>query len=90
MSREDLAVILFDYAKYKGLSIETRDDMSKFKDSSSVSDGAKEALAWAVGEGFIQGVVTKKGEILLDAGGSATRAQVATIFRRFCEKEGLL
>ncbi len=39
----------------------------------------------AVGAGIISGTVDADGNIVLDPQGSATRAQVAAMFQRFCE-----
>ena len=55
--------------------------LSSFKDSASVSSYAVEALRWAVGEGLISGTDTG----MLAPQSNATRAQVATILKRFVE-----
>jgi hypothetical protein len=39
-------------------------------------------MEWAIGEGLINGMSETK----LDPAGSATRAQAAAIFMRFCER----
>ena len=48
------------------------------------SQYAYEALRWATAEGLIGGSA-ENGRLLLDPGGSATRAQVATILMRFVQ-----
>ena len=58
-------------------------DLTVFTDGASVSDWAAEAVAWAVGEGILTG---KSGNTL-DPQGTATRAEVATILMRFCQKD---
>ena len=58
-----------------------RGDLSAFPDANKISAYAKEAIAWAVGEGLING---SDGKLLPQ--GNATRAQVATILMRFIEK----
>ena len=56
-------------------------DLSAFADGGSVSDYAKEAMAWANAAGLINGM----DESVLAPGGSATRAQVAAILTRFLQ-----
>ena len=60
-------------------------DLNAFPDVAGVSGYAQEALAWAVGTGIISGTTDESGAAILDAQGSATRAQVAAMFMRFCE-----
>ena len=81
ITREQMAAILFRYANTKGFDTSKRGDLSKFPDASKVSDWAKDAIAWAVGEGIIGG---SDGKLLPQ--GNATRAQVSTILMRFIEK----
>ncbi len=78
--------MLYNYAQHKGYDTTAQGDVSSFGDADGVSDYAKDALAWAVGVGLINGTTDKDGNIVLDAQGSATRAQVAAIMERFCEK----
>ncbi|MBR6014490.1 MAG: S-layer homology domain-containing protein, partial [Firmicutes bacterium] len=85
ISREQLAMMFFNYAKFKGYDVTTRADLSKFSDTSSVSDYAKEAMSWAVGTGLFNGVAGKDGSVTLAAQGSTTRGMVAAIAERFCE-----
>lgn len=81
ISREQMAAILYRYAAFKGYDMTKTADLSKFTDSDKISDWAKFALSWANAEGLING----KGNGILDPLGKATRAEVATILRNFCE-----
>lgn len=81
ISREQLAAILYRYAGKKGMDVTIRGDMSGFADEGAVSDYAREAVAWAVGVGLISGM----GDGTISPGGSASRAQVATILMRYCQ-----
>ena len=82
ITREQLAAILFRYAKYKGYDVwYAQAELGGFTDATSVSGYAAEAMEWAVGEGLITGA----NEALMP-GGSATRAQVAAILSRFLSK----
>lgn len=81
ITREQLASILCRYAQHKGFDVSGRGDLSAFQDAGKISDYAKEAVAWAVQEGLLNGV---REDTIAPAGG-ATRAQVAAILMRFCE-----
>lgn len=82
VTREQMASILYRYARYKGYDLSAQADLSKFPDSNKVSDYAVTALAWANAEGLISGTITG-GTTILDPRGNATRAQVASIFMRY-------
>lgn len=82
ITREQLAVILHNYAAGKGYKIGTAGDLSVFSDAGSIHKWGKEAMAWASGEGLINGT----GNSLLDPSGTAERSQVAAILQRFVEK----
>ena len=81
ITREQLATILYRYAKQKGYDVSKSAALTGFSDADKVSGYASEAMQWAVAEGLLQGSNGK-----LDPQGSATRAQVATILMRFMEK----
>ena len=80
ITREQLATILYRYAKQKGYDVSKSAALTAFSDADKVSGYAAEAMQWAVAEGLLQGSNGK-----LDPQGSATRAQVATILMRFME-----
>lgn len=79
VTREQLATFLLRYAKYMGYDVTAEGSLEGFPDGSKVSSFAKEAMAWAVGAGLIQG----RANGTLDPKGSATRAEVAAILTRF-------
>ena len=81
ITREQLATILYRYAKQKGYDVSKSAALTGFSDADKVSGYAAEAMQWAVAEGLLQGSNGK-----LNPRGSATRAQVATILMRFMEK----
>lgn len=80
ITREQMAAILCRYAQYKGVDVSRRADLTRFPDSAKVSPYAVESMGWAVETGLITGM-----DGLLAPGGSATRAQIATILMRLCE-----
>lgn len=78
VTREQIAAILYRYMQYLGMDVSARDDLSRFGDGAKTSDWANEAMQWAVGAGIING----KSDTVLDPGGDATRAEVATMLQR--------
>lgn len=86
VTREQMATILYRYAKLCGFETEyDADALASFPDKDSVSAYAAEPLAWAVSNGIITG--TKVGsKTLLDPRGFATRAQLAVILTRYIDK----
>ena len=78
--------MLYRYAQHKGLvRAAAYADRSGFADAASVSAYAGEAMQWAVANGILTGMDGK-----LCPQGNATRAQVAQILYRLCEKWDLL
>ncbi len=84
VTREQTAVILFNYAQSKGYDVSARADLSAFPDAGSVSDWAQSALAWANASGLISGAV-RGTQTILNPQGSASRAQVAMILMGYVE-----
>ncbi len=81
ITREQLAVILYNYAKYKGYDVTATAALTAFNDTASISSWARAAMAWANAEGLINGISNTS----LSPKGNATRAQVATILMRFIQ-----
>lgn len=80
VTREQLATMLYRYAAVQdGANPSAAGDLSAFSDSGKISSWAGDAMSWAVGKGIITG---KSGGIL-DPGGNASRAEVATMIGRF-------
>lgn len=83
ITREQLAAILYRYtAKYAPDATGNAASLADYPDAGSVSAYARDAMAWAVGNGLIGGLPHGKTDYL-EPGGSATRAQVATILMRY-------
>ena len=82
ITREQLAAILYRYAQYLGLEVSQTADLTGYGDAADISEWAQQAFAWAVREGLISGM----DDGTLAPQGTATRAQVATILMRLCEK----
>ena len=81
ITREQLAVILYRYSKYKDYSVTATAALGAYTDQTAVSEWAAPAVKWAVAQGLIKGVT----DSTLDPSGSATRAQVAIILMRYVQ-----
>lgn len=79
ITREQMAAMLYRYAKYKNYDTKFTSYISSFTDGNKVSAYALDAMGWANDKGLITGVKVD----VLDPQGSATRAQAGTIFARF-------
>ena len=81
ITREQFAAILWRYAKYKGfdVSIGESTNILSYADFGEIGEYAIPALQWACGEGIISG----RGEGVLDPRGTATRAEAAAMLQRF-------
>ena len=84
VTREQMAVILHKYAQYKDMDVSVGENTNilSYTDVDELSEWAIAAMQWACGEGLISG----KGNGILDPVGGATRAEVAQILMVFCEK----
>ena len=79
ITREQMAAILRNYAEYKGIDVTASGDLANYSDAASVSDWAKESVAWAVDQGLISGMTVNT----LQPQGLSTRAQVAAVLQRY-------
>ncbi len=82
ITREQMATILWRYAKYKDIDVSVGENTNilSYNDAFEISEYAISAMQWACGEGIIQGY---NGNLM--PGDKTQRCQVAAIFRRFCE-----
>lgn len=78
LTREQLAVILWKYSKYKGKDKDVTADFTKFSDSSKISDYARKGMNWALGVGVMHG---SNGKLLPQ--GTATRAEAAAMLSNY-------
>lgn len=81
VTREQLAAILYRYARYKGYDVSVGEDTNilSYEDALTVSDWAVSAMQWACGSGVINGT----SESTLSPRDTATRAQIAAMIMRF-------
>ncbi len=81
ITREQLASILWRYARYKkwDVSVGENTNILSYLDFPQISEYAIPALQWAAGAQIMSG----KGDGILDPKGNATRAETATMLERF-------
>ena len=76
VTREQMVTLFW---RYNGKPAAENSDLSEFTDAGKISDWAKDALAWAVSVGVING----KGDGVLDPNGVSTRTEVAQIVMNY-------
>ena len=82
VTREQLAVLLYRYARYRGGETPTEGmAIGNYADGAAVSPWARDAVRWALGRGILNG----KGGGVLDPQGKASRAETAAMFQRFLQ-----
>ena len=80
ITREQLAAILYRYAKYQDKDVTASASLDSFSDSASVSSYAVNAMQWTVANDIVNGSNGK-----LNLKNNATRAEAAAILMRYCE-----
>lgn len=83
MTREELATMIYRYAKGKGIDVSEKVELERFPDYQSVTGFAEEAVEWAVAKGIITG---DQGRIQPQKG--ASRADTATMIMRYVKMYG--
>lgn len=78
ITREQLVLMMYRYANYKGLNTSETTSLSKYPDAAKVSGFAKEAMNWAVAKGLVTGDQGK-----INPQGTASRADASTILMRY-------
>lgn len=82
LTREQMALILYRYAEYKGYDVSQGGMAAReFADSDKISDWAGQAVTWAVNAGLLSGRSGNQ----LDPSGTATRAEVAQVLTSFMQ-----
>ena len=82
VTREQLAVFLYNYAKAQGMDLNAGSKLGGYTDANDISAWAVTAMDWATGQGLISGKTGNR----LDPSGTTSRAEVATILVRFLSK----
>lgn len=84
ITREEIATMLYRYAKYSGENVSNIASLESFPDKSKVSGFAKVPMEWCVAEGIISGDGIT-GELIPQ--GDTARAVCATIISRYTSGE---
>ena len=79
ITREQLVTLLYRYAQATGRDTTARANLDDFGDVDRISGFARDAMAWAVAEGIVQG----GSNAMILPGDEASRAQIAAIIQRF-------
>ncbi len=82
ITREQMATILYNYAKYKEYDVSEQAVLDQYLDDHEISRYAMDPMQWANASGMINGVT----ETTLVPKGGAIRCQAAMILMKFCQK----
>ena len=81
LTREQLALVLYQYANYAGLDTSRTQSLIGFSDGVNASSWAREGLGWAVANGLLSGY----SDSTLRPGNGISRAELAVVLRTFCQ-----
>ena len=79
VTREQMCVMLVNYAKFKGITLKTVEAKENFADNGKISSWAKDAVYICQQSDIVNG----KGAGLFDPKGTGTRAEASVIFTKF-------
>lgn len=82
ITREQIAVMMYRYARYQGYDISETVSLDQFEDRELISTYAEEALSWVIASGMMTG----KSDTELDPLSNSARCECAAIIMRFMEK----
>ncbi|MBB3067854.1 hypothetical protein FHS14_000830 [Paenibacillus baekrokdamisoli] len=79
ITREQLAQMIFNYAKANKLNVNVNQSLVAFTDANKISTWAVDAMKWSVSNHLLSG----EGNGILDPTGAVSRAEAAAIINRF-------
>ncbi len=82
ITREQMAVMLYRYSQFNGQDVSMKSDLAEYVDTSEISGWAMDAMKWANAKGLITG----RGASILAPGDIATRAEIATVIKRYLDE----
>ena len=83
---EQLAVMFYRYAQYKGYDISIKGSQDELKDMDSTMDDAGKAVLWAVSNGLIR----EEADVLSALQDPVSRAEIAAMLHRFIDRYKLV
>ena len=82
LTRQQLVAMLYRYAQMRGCDLTASGELGNYNDARNVSSYARQAMAWAVGNGIVTGTA----DLRLNPQGTAARSHFAAMMFRFCVK----
>ncbi len=82
LTREQMATVLYRYSQFKGYDVSAKSNLAGYNDISEISDWALDAMRWANSNGLIVG----RSPSILAPKGTATRAEIATVIKRYLQR----
>ena len=83
---EQLVVMFYRYAQYKGYDISIKGSQDELKDMDSTMDDAGKAVLWAISNGLIR----EEADVLSALQDPVSRAEIAAMLHRFIDKYKLV
>lgn len=87
ITREQMATMMYRYAKYKQLDTTKSNELDSFPDGKNVQEFAVDGMKWCTAEGIITGKVQEGKPNTLEPQGKTSRAECATIISRYTNLE---
>jgi len=82
ITRQEVAIMLANYAKYKGYDITSDKDLSSFKDNNKIASWAIESVRWAVENKVISGA---ENGTKINPLNNATRGEAITMIKNYID-----
>jgi len=82
ITRQEVAVMLCNYAKYKGKDITSNKDLSTFKDNNKVANWAMPAIRWSIENRVIGGA---ENGTKINPRNNATRGEAVTMIKNYID-----
>jgi len=82
ITRQEVAIMLANYCKYKGNDITSNQSLDSFKDKDKVASWAKSSVQWAIEHGVIGGA---EGGTKINPLNNATRAEATTMIKNYID-----
>ena len=84
ITRQEMCVIMNNYCKYAGITLSAKVEQKNFLDTPQISKWALNAVQACQRAGLVSGKTETATGVYFEPTGNATRAEVATILRKFC------
>ncbi len=85
ITREQMAVMLYNYAVLKGYDVSKTGTLESYTDADELSGWAETAMCWATANGILKGVSSDPTAPALNPQGESTRVEMAALIMNFLQ-----